>query len=113
MKKMLVAVSGTKFSRVEIFIDLLTQKHRFELVSHTDRNAGEILDCITRNYQHDMVMECDSLELFNVLEKRPFLVHITLDAAISLRLAIMDQVLGTTKREIETITALEQHDYIK
>ena len=30
--------------RVEIFIDLLTQKHRFELVSHTDRNAGEILD---------------------------------------------------------------------
>ena len=50
MKKMLVAVSGTKFSGVEIFIDLLTQKHRFELVSHTDRNAGEGLDCITRNY---------------------------------------------------------------
>ena len=71
MKKMLVAVSGTKFSGVEIFIDLLTQKHRFELVSHTDRNAGEILDCITRNYQHGMVRECDSLELFNVLEKSP------------------------------------------
>ena len=68
---MLAAVSGTKFSGVEIFIDLLTQKHRFELVSHTDRNAGEILDCITRNYQHGTVMECGSLELFNVLEKSP------------------------------------------
>ena len=108
---MLVAVSGTKFSGVEIFIDLLTQKHGFELVSHKSRNAEEILDYITRNYQHDMVIECDSLELFNVLEKRPFLVHITLDAAISLRLAIMDQSLGATKHEIETITALEQHDY--
>ena len=70
MKKMFV-VGGTKFSRVEIFIDLLTQKHRFELVSHTDRNAGEILDYITRNYQHRMVMGCGSLELFNVLEKSP------------------------------------------
>ena len=59
---MLVAVSGTKFSEVGIFIDLLTQKHRFELESHTDRNAGEILDCITKNYQHAMVMECDSSE---------------------------------------------------
>ena len=67
--KMLVAVSGTKFNEVEIFIDLLTQKHRFELVNHTDRNAGEILDCITRNYQHGTVMKGDSLELFNVLEK--------------------------------------------
>ena len=71
MKKMLVAVSGTKFSGVEIFIDLLTQKHKFELVSHTDRNAGGILDYITRNYRHGTVMECDSLELFNVLEKSP------------------------------------------
>ena len=47
------------------------RQHRFELVSHTDRNAGEILDYITRNYQHDMVMGCDSLELFNTLEKSP------------------------------------------
>ena len=46
---MLVAVSGTKFSGVEIFIDLLTQKHRFELASHTDRKAGEGLDYTTRN----------------------------------------------------------------
>ena len=68
---MLVAARETKFSEVEIFIDLLTQKHRFELVSHTDKNSGEILDCITRNYQHAMVIECDSLELFNVLEKSP------------------------------------------
>ena len=68
---MSVAVSETKFSGVEIFIDLPTQKHRFELVSHTDRKAGEILDYITRNHQHGMVMECGSLELFNVLEKSP------------------------------------------
>ena len=68
---MLVAVSGTKFSEVVIFIDLPTQKHRFKLVSHTDRNAGEGLDYITRNYQHGTVLECDSLELFNVLEKSP------------------------------------------
>ncbi|EDO16381.1 hypothetical protein Kpol_1051p30 [Vanderwaltozyma polyspora DSM 70294] len=82
---MLVAVSGTKFSGLELAIEGLVKDHGFQLIDK-DKNEDEILDYATKNYTKNLVVELEKLSLLEKLEKRPFFVHLSLDASINLRL---------------------------
>ncbi|CCK71795.1 deoxycytidine monophosphate deaminase KNAG_0H03810 [Huiozyma naganishii CBS 8797] len=102
---MLVAVSGTKFSGADVLVDLLAGEFGFERL---DAAVGvdEILRYFTLNYARDLVVPCESLVLCNALERRPFFVHISVDAPVSLRIARCGN--GDVSK---LIAMLDEHDF--
>ncbi|CCF58641.1 hypothetical protein KAFR_0F00440 [Kazachstania africana CBS 2517] len=106
---MLIAVSGTKCSGVEILINLLSENYNFEEVDHND-NPVNILNYITKYYEKDMVIYLDSLDLFYTLEKRPFFVHISIDSSVSLRLKRLS-LEHPDRNPIDLIKTLDTHDF--
>ena len=81
---MLVGVSGTKFCGCEDVINLLVHHFHFELLNHLD-NPDEILDYATKNYTNNLVVLLENLSLLEKLEKRPFFVHLSIDASVTTR----------------------------
>ncbi|KAL3229240.1 Deoxycytidylate deaminase [Nakaseomyces bracarensis] len=82
---MLVVISGTKYSGVERVVDIFVDDFGFESLSQID-NHDLLLDYCTKNYTRNLVLGCNSLELYLKLEKRPFLIHLSLDGSLGLRL---------------------------
>lgn len=109
---MLVAVSGTKYSGVEILIDLLARYHDFEILDET-KDEVEILEYATKFYQKDQVIRCESLKLHDTLEKRPFFVHISMDASVGFRINRMKQLNKRKEGESvdDLITFMDEHDF--
>ncbi|QLL34570.1 hypothetical protein HG536_0G04320 [Torulaspora globosa] len=103
---MLVAVSGTKYSGIELAIEILVEQFGFELLSYA-QDADELLDYATRHYTKNMTVRCEKLSLLETLEKRPFFVHVSLDAPVGTRYK-----LSSEKRSLEEfIRALDAHDF--
>ncbi|QLQ82641.1 hypothetical protein HG537_0H04040 [Torulaspora globosa] len=103
---MLVAVSGTKYSGIELAIEVLVEQFGFELLSYA-QDADELLDYATRHYTRDMTVRCEELSLLETLEKRPFFVHVSLDAPVGTRYK-----LSNDKRSLqEFISTLDAHDF--
>ncbi|QLG74149.1 hypothetical protein HG535_0G00340 [Zygotorulaspora mrakii] len=106
---MLVAVSGTKFSGVDVTIQVLVEDHGFKMLDHNE-NEEKILDYATKFYQTNMVIRCEKLKLLNVLEKRPFFVHLSIDASLHLRVSLIQKELQEFNIE-NFIDIIDRFDY--
>ena len=107
---MLVAVSGTKYSGVDTLIDLLVSRHGFELIDSKVQDSDAIMDYATKYYTKDLVLKCNSLELCTTLEKRPFFVHLSMQASMKLRMKSLKDT-SETKDIDELCTLLDEHDF--
>lgn len=103
---MLVAVSGTKYSGIELAIEILVRHFGFEQLSYA-QDADELLDYATRHYTRNMTVRCEQLSLLETLEKRPFFVHISLDAPVGTRYKLSREM--TTLEDF--IQTLDAHDF--
>lgn len=104
---MLVAVSGTKFSGIEVAVEVLVGEFGFEYLCKQD--PEELLEYATKNYTRNMVVRCESLSLLETLEKRPFFVHLSLDASVGMRYKLSKQITSLE----EFIDLLDVHDFEK
>lgn len=102
---MLLAVSGTKYSGIEVAVEVLVEEFGFELLEAQD--AEEILNYATINYTRNMVVRCESLSLMVTLDKRPFFVHLSLDASVGMRYKLSRQVAPLE----DFIALVDSHDF--
>ncbi|QHS73781.1 deoxycytidine monophosphate deaminase [Saccharomyces paradoxus] len=108
---MLVGISGTKFCGCEDVINLLVDHFHFELLDHLD-NPDEILDYATKNYTENSVIFLEKLSLLEKLEKRPFFVHLSIDASITTRVALYRKVNNAESLPLgQIVQAIDQHDF--
>ncbi|CAI4039520.1 hypothetical protein SMKI_08G1880 [Saccharomyces mikatae IFO 1815] len=108
---MLVGVSGTKFCGCEDVINLLVHHFHFELLNHLD-NPDEILDYATKNYTNNLVVLLENLSLLEKLEKRPFFVHLSIDASVTTRVSLYRKVNHVENLQLEQIIqAIDEHDF--
>ncbi|CCH58929.1 hypothetical protein TBLA_0B00860 [Henningerozyma blattae CBS 6284] len=111
---MLVAISGTKYSCVELAINIFVKKHRFELIDDEKEPDNVILDYCTKNYTRNMVIKCDRLSLLETLSKRPFFVHLSIDASINFRLEYQKKTCTRLNDSFDMgifLQALDDHDF--
>ena len=112
---MLVAVSGTKYSGADTVIGLLVDRHNFELIDAHVQDPDTIMDYATQRYTKNMVLYCDSLEMCSTLEKRPFFVHISVQASMKFRVAAMrkeETDSNDSKNSIDDLCLLmDEHDF--
>lgn len=99
---MLVVVSGAQYNGVERVVDILVDGFGFERLSAVDDHEL-LLEYVTKNYTRNLVLHCDDLELYLKLEKRPFLIHISIEAPLALRL----QLSGLTPEEFINVADLD------
>lgn len=99
---MLVVVSGAQYNGVERVVDILVDGFGFERLSAVDDHES-LLEYVTKNYTRNLVLHCDDLELYLKLEKRPFLIHISIEAPLALRL----QLSGLTPEEFINVADLD------
>lgn len=99
---MLVVVSGAQYNGVERVVDILVDGFGFERLSAVDDHEF-LLEYVTKNYTRNLVLHCDDLELYLKLEKRPFLIHISIEAPLALRL----QLSGLTPEEFINVADLD------
>ena len=108
---MLIGVSGTKFCGCEDVINILVDHFHFELLNHLD-NPEEILDYATKNYTKNSVIFLEKLSLLEKLEKRPFFVHLSIDAPVTTRVALYRKTTQAESLSLEQIIqAIDQHDF--
>ncbi|CAI4518944.1 CPG_1a_G0024910.mRNA.1.CDS.1 [Saccharomyces cerevisiae] len=108
---MLIGVSGTKFCGCEDVINMLVDHFHFELLNHLD-NPDEILDNATKNYTKNSVIFLEKLSLLEKLEKRPFFVHLSIDAPVTTRVALYRKTTQAESLSLEQIIqAIDQHDF--
>ncbi|CAI5211486.1 ANM_HP_G0273800.mRNA.1.CDS.1 [Saccharomyces cerevisiae] len=108
---MLIGVSGTKFCGCEDVINMLVDHFHFELLNHLD-NPDEILDYATKNYTKNSVIFLEKLSLLEKLEKRPFFVHLSIDAPVTTRVALYRKTTQAESLSLEQIIqAIDQHDF--
>lgn len=115
---MLVAVSGTKYSGVDIIVDLLVNNNNFELLDNT-WDFNKILDYSTKKYTENLVIVCESLKLLETLGKRTFFVHLSIDASLKLRLQRAKEFNNVAKNNendsdtdiSDLVELLDQHDF--
>lgn len=108
---MLIGVSGTKFCGCEDVINMLVDHFHFELLNHLD-NPDEILDYATKNYTKNSVIFLEKLSLLEKLEKRPFFVHLSIDAPVTTRVALYRKTTKAESLSLEQIIqAIDQHDF--
>nr|AAA34561.1 dCMP deaminase [Saccharomyces cerevisiae] len=108
---MLIGVSGTKFCGCEDVINMLVDHFHFELLNHLD-NPEEILDYATKNYTKNSVIFLEKLSLLEKLEKRPFFVHLSIDAPATTRVALYRKTTQAESLSLEQIIqAIDQHDF--
>ncbi|CAD6629213.1 HN1_G0056290.mRNA.1.CDS.1 [Saccharomyces cerevisiae] len=108
---MLIGVSGTKFCGCEDVINMLVDHFHFELLNHLD-NPDEILDYATKNYTKNSVIFLEKLPLLEKLEKRPFFVHLSIDAPVTTRVALYRKTTQAENLSLEQIIqAIDQHDF--
>ena len=108
---MLVGVSGTKFCGCEDVIKILANNFDFELLNHRD-NPDDILDYATKNYTRNLVVPLETLSLLEKLEKRPFFVHLSIDAPVTTRVALYRKTTQAESLSLEQIIqAIDQHDF--
>ncbi|CAI4957825.1 CPS_HP_G0133070.mRNA.1.CDS.1 [Saccharomyces cerevisiae] len=108
---MLIGVSGTKFCGCEDVIKMLVDHFHFELLNHLD-NPDEILDYATKNYTKNSVIFLEKLSLLEKLEKRPFFVHLSIDAPVTTRVALYRKTTQAESLSLEQIIqAIDQHDF--
>lgn len=98
---MLIGVSGTKFCGCEDVINMLVDHFHFELLNHLD-NPEEILDYATKNYTKNSVIFLEKLSLLEKLEKRPFFVHLSIDAPVTTMGSIIQENDSSRKLIIRT-----------
>lgn len=103
---MLVAVSGTKYSGIELAIEILVEQFGFEQLSYA-QDANELLDYATRHYTRNMVVKCEDLSLLETLEKRPFFVHVSLDAPVGTRYKLSREMTSIE----EFLRIVDTHDF--
>ncbi|CCE63708.1 hypothetical protein TPHA_0F02270 [Tetrapisispora phaffii CBS 4417] len=82
---MLVAVSGSGFECVELILNWLMKQHDFEVIDNSKKD-DDILDYATKNYTSNMVVHCEKLSLLDLLSKRPFFVHMSVEGTTALKL---------------------------
>lgn len=102
---MLVAVSGTKYSGIELAIEILVEEFGFENLHAQD--AEELLEYATRNYTKNIVLRCERLSFLETLEKRPFFVHLSLDASVGMRYKLSKEVTSLE----EFMELVDAHDF--
>ncbi|AJU25042.1 AIC_G0024850.mRNA.1.CDS.1 [Saccharomyces cerevisiae] len=108
---MLIGVSGTKFCGCEDVINMLVDHFHFELLNHLD-NPDEMLDYATKNYTKNSVIFLEKLSLLEKLEKRPFFVHLSIDAPVTTRVALYRKTTQAESLSLEQIIqAIDQHDF--
>ncbi|CAI4978115.1 CFC_HP_G0083550.mRNA.1.CDS.1 [Saccharomyces cerevisiae] len=108
---MIVGVSGTKFCGCEDVINMLVDHFHFESLNHLD-NPDEILDYATKNYTKNSVIFLEKLSLLEKLEKRPFFVHLSIDAPVTTRVALYRKTTQAESLSLEQIIqAIDQHDF--
>ncbi|CAD6627972.1 XXYS1_4_G0001940.mRNA.1.CDS.1 [Saccharomyces cerevisiae] len=108
---MLIGVSGTKFCGCEDVINMLVDHFHFELLNHLD-NPDEILDYATKNYTKNSVIFLEKLSLLEKLEKRPFFVHLSIDAPVTTRVALYRKTTQAERLSLEQIIqAIDHHDF--
>ncbi|CAI4531171.1 CDG_1a_G0024950.mRNA.1.CDS.1 [Saccharomyces cerevisiae] len=108
---MLIGISGTKFCGCEDVINMLVDHFHFELLNHLD-NPDEILDYATKNYTKNSVIFLEKLSLLEKLEKRPFFVHLSIDAPVTTRVALYRKTTQAESLSLEQIIqAIDQHDF--
>ncbi|CAI4541052.1 BAH_G0024390.mRNA.1.CDS.1 [Saccharomyces cerevisiae] len=108
---MLIGVSGTKFCGCEDVINMLVDHFHFELLNHLD-NPDEILDYATKNYTKNSVIFLEKLTLLEKLEKRPFFVHLSIDAPVTTRVALYRKTTQAESLSLaQIIQAIDQHDF--
>ncbi|CAI4985207.1 CFC_HP_G0088890.mRNA.1.CDS.1 [Saccharomyces cerevisiae] len=108
---MLIGVSGTKFCGCEDVINMLVDHFHFESLNHLD-NPDEILDYATKNYTKNSVIFLEKLSLLEKLEKRPFFVHLSIDAPVTTRVALYRKTTQAESLSLEQIIqAIDQHDF--
>lgn len=107
---MLIAVSGTKYSGVETLIELLVKRHGFELIDSKVQDPDVIMEYATKFYTKNLVLHCQSLELCTTLEKRPFFVHLSIDASIGRRMKKLCATVETNDID-ELCLLLDEYDF--
>lgn len=110
---MLVLVSGTKYSGVEAAIKELTEVHGFKQLDE-NTNEDELINYATKNYTQDLVMCCETLTVVKKLDKRPSVVHISLDASVTMRTQIYKTMIADGKPEIplqELLSEIDSNDF--
>ncbi|CAI4515768.1 AAC_HP2_G0024540.mRNA.1.CDS.1 [Saccharomyces cerevisiae] len=108
---MIIGVSGTKFCGCEDVINMLVDHFHFESLNHLD-NPDEILDYATKNYTKNSVIFLEKLSLLEKLEKRPFFVHLSIDAPVTTRVALYRKTTQAESLSLEQIIqAIDQHDF--
>lgn len=106
---MLVIISGTKYSGVEIAIQLLVEEHGFEKIEE-GLNEEELIDYVTKNYAKDLVLHCTRLSVMDKLDKKPSAVHFSLDAPITMRMELF-QRLSTDKDMTQFLDEIDSYDF--
>ncbi|CAD6629754.1 BJ4_G0001920.mRNA.1.CDS.1 [Saccharomyces cerevisiae] len=90
---------------------MLVDHFHFELLNHLD-NPDEILDYATKNYTKNSVIFLEKLSLLEKLEKRPFFVHLSIDAPVTTRVALYRKTTQAESLSLEQIIqAIDQHDF--
>lgn len=103
---MLIGVSGTRYSGIELAVQILVENYGFEHLNNV-QDEEELMNYATRNYTRNMVVHCEKLSLLETLEKRPFFVHFSLDASVGLRYKLSQSVAPLE----EFLTLLDVHDF--
>lgn len=106
---MLVIISGTKYSGVEIAVANLVNEHGFERI-YEDANEEELVNYVTKNYVKDLVMECTNLSILEKIDKKPSAVHFSLDAPIGIRMKIF-QELAPGKDVNQFLSEMDSYDF--
>lgn len=112
---MLVAVSGTKYSQVDVAIDILVKQHSFELLDNK-LSDSELLNYSTKRYKENMVVQLETMSLLDCLSKRPFFVHLSFDASVGFRISCSkEQAMKNSSQGsfdmTKLIEELDTHDF--
>ncbi|AQZ16969.1 DCD1 (YHR144C) [Zygosaccharomyces parabailii] len=110
---MFVLVSGTKYSGVEIAIQELVATHGFKQLDD-NTNEDELIEYATKNYSQDLVMRCETLKILNKLDKRPSVIHISLDASVTMRLQLFEALRAEEQSQpslFELLSSMDNHDF--
>ncbi|SCU93037.1 LAFA_0F14356g1_1 [Lachancea sp. 'fantastica'] len=103
---MLIYVSENLSSGAELLVQTLESKYHFSRIP-TDTTIDEdriakIIDYATANYTKNLVFQgILGLEKLQKLEKRPFFMHVTIEAALRIRLQVWSRNFNDSVKDTE------------
>lgn len=87
---MIIGLSGSEYAGKNLVESYLTQHRGFKLIafgspSEEFGSFEEVYDFITKNWRTNFVINVDDLNALNLLHKRPFFLHVAVDASLKLK----------------------------